>query len=75
MVVPTTFALNPRDFRLLKTKRFFAGRKRGILDGSLLWKFVSLDVRTQDELAGAMGVSADVILDNLLDIDVACSFF
>ena len=75
MGVPTPCALNPRDYRLLKTSRFVAQRHKGVLDGALLWKFVSLDSALQDDLAAAMGVTTDAILENLLDIDMQSSFF
>jgi len=75
MGVPTPCALNPRDYRLLKTSRFVAQRRKGVLDGALLWKFVSLDSALQDDLAAAMGVTTDAILENLLEIDLLSTFF
>lgn len=50
-------------------------RKRGLVDGSLLWKFMDLDSRTQDELCAAMGTSVDVVFENLLEIDFSWGFF
>jgi hypothetical protein len=59
----------------MKTSRFVVQKKKGVLDGSLLWKYVGLDSTSQDELAGAMGVTTDIILENLLEIDLLGTFF
>lgn len=75
MGVPTPCALNPREYRLIKTTRFVAEKKKGVLDGTLLWKYVSLESGLQDELAAAMGVTADTILENLLELDLLGTFF
>ena len=75
MGVATPCALNPRDYRLIKTTRFVAQKKKGVLDGSLLWKYVGLEGTLQDELAAAMGVSTDTILENLLELDLLGTFF
>lgn len=73
--VPTTCALNPRQFRLIKCARQRLEKKRGILDGNLLWQFANLEGSLQDELAFAMGTTSDIILDNLQDIDISNLFF
>ena len=73
--VPMACALNPVEYRCLKTTRPKVDRKRGILDGNLLWNFVNLPGALQDELASVMGTSADVILENLQDLDMLTSFF
>ena len=75
MGVPTPCALNPREYRLIKTTRFVTQKKKGVLDGSLLWKYVGLESSLQDELAAAMGVTADTILENLLELDLLGTFF
>lgn len=75
MGVETPCALNPREYRLIKTSRFLLQKKKGILDGSLLWKFIGLESVLQDELAAAMGVTTDIILENLLEIDLLGTFF
>ena len=46
-------------------------RKKGFLDGSLLFKFSNLPTVLQEELASAIGSSVDVVLDNLLELDCA----
>lgn len=68
-------ALNPTEYRALKTSRLRLERKRGVLDGNILWNFVNLPECLQDELASAMGTSADAILENLQDLDLLASFF
>ncbi|CAM9851731.1 unnamed protein product, partial [Ectocarpus fasciculatus] len=74
-VMKTTCALNPREYRFIKTSEMKLERKRGLVDGSLLWKFMDLDSRTQDELCAAMGTSVDVVFENLLEIDFSWGFF
>ena len=67
--------LNPREFRILKTKRFQLEKKKGVLDGNLLWLFITLERSLQDELTAAMGTTVDIVLDNLLEIDLLNTFF
>ena len=73
--VRSTCALNPREFRLMKTAHFRGEKKRGVLDGSLLYHYVCLDGTMQDEIAAAMGVTADLLLDNLREIDQSAAVF
>jgi cleavage and polyadenylation specificity factor subunit 1 len=73
--VPSSCGLNPRQFRQLKVSRQRLEKTRGILDGNVLWQFANLEDSLQDELAFAMGTTADTILDNLLEIDMLNSFF
>ncbi len=42
---------------------------------SALLRFLSLDSSKQKELAKQIGSSADVIIDNLLQIELSSSFF
>lgn len=74
-VMNTTCGLNPREYRFIKTSGLKLERKRGLLDGTLLWRFMDLDVRTQDELCAAMGTTADIVSENLLEIDRMWCFF
>lgn len=48
--------------------------KQNMLDGSLLWRFVGLDARTQHDLTRAIGTTVDRVMGNLLDIDLASLF-
>jgi len=73
--VPTPCALNPREYRVIKTSRVKVEKKRGILDGNLLWKFATLETSLQNELVAAMGTTADIIIENLQEIDLALHFF
>ena len=73
--VPTPCGLNPREFRLMKTSRYKIEKKKGILDGNLLWKYVSLETALQQELAEAMGISSDTIMDSLQEIEYHTTFF
>jgi len=73
--IKTSFGLNPREFRIVKTEKFRLEKKRGVLDGNLLWKFINLEPSLQDELTAAMGTTVDKVLENLLEIDVLNSFF
>ena len=73
--VRSVCALNPREFRLFKTNRFRGEKKRGILDGTLLYQYISLDGAMQDEIAAAMGVTADLLLNNLREIDLSAASF
>jgi len=69
--LPHDCALNPRLFRLIEQPSIaMEERKRNFLDGQLVWRYVSLDARLQEEMAAAIGTSRDVILDNLLEIDI-----
>lgn len=68
-------ALNPRDYRLLKSTQFRLEKKKNVLDGSLLWRYVSLDKSQQEFLATSIGTSAATILDNLYEIESTSHFF
>lgn len=71
----TGLALNPRDFRKFRSLKTRPPPKRGVLDGSLLWRFVSLEVSLQDELTASMGTSTDLVLENLHELDMLISSF
>ena len=73
--VRSVCALNPREFRLMKTAHFRGEKKRGVLDGTLLYQYVCMDGTMQDEIAAAMGVTADLLLDNLREIDLSAAVF
>lgn len=75
MGVPTTCCLNQRDYRTIKTISVRLEKKRGVLDGTLLWRFASLPTSLQNDLAAVIGTSADAVLDSLSKLDAAISFF
>eukprot|EP00752_Nemacystus_decipiens_P015088 g13442.t1 len=68
-------AANPRAYRLFDHGPTFRYEtKQNMLDGSLLWRFVGLDARTQHDLTRAIGTTVDRVMANLLDIDLASLF-
>ena len=75
MGVETPCRLSPSDYRAMKTTRFRLERKKGVLDGTLLWKYPSLSATLQAELAAVMGSSPDIILENLSRLDALVAFF
>ena len=75
MSVRTMCLLNQRDFRLMKTNFIKLEKKKGVLDGTLLWKYVNLPVALQNDLATVIGTTSDAILEHLASIDSAISFF
>ncbi len=75
MMVQSPLGLNPKDFRLFKSARFRFCRKKGILDGSLLWTFFSLHPVLQDELAAAVGTTAYTVKENMHEIEYMSNFF
>lgn len=71
--LPHACALNPKGYRLREAEgagSFVPERKKTFLDGELLWRYVSLDVRTQEDLAEAVGTDRDAVLDSLQEIDM-----
>ncbi len=44
--------------------------RKALLDGQLLWRFVSLDRLTQCRLTRAIGTSVGIVLNNLAEIDI-----
>ncbi|CAM9158991.1 unnamed protein product [Ectocarpus sp. 12 AP-2014] len=68
-------AANPRAYRLFDHGPTFRYEtKQNMLDGSLLWRFVGLDAKTQHDLTRAIGTTVDRVMANLLDIDLASLF-
>jgi hypothetical protein len=63
--VETCCNLNPTEFRTMKSSKFKLDSNKGILDGNLLWKFITLDQKLQNELCNTMGISSDLIIENL----------
>ena len=73
--VKTCCHLSPQEFRLFRSRRVRTERKKGLLDGALLWQFVNLGAALQDDLAAAMGVTTDLVLESLQEADIAMGFF
>jgi cleavage and polyadenylation specificity factor subunit 1 len=74
MIVPMALFLNHKDFRLFKSRRFRMFKKRGVLDGCLLWQYLSLHPQLQEELASIVGVTSYTIKENLHEIDLLTGF-
>jgi hypothetical protein len=72
---PMSCCLNPNEYRTIKISKHRNEKKRGIIDGNLLWSFINLEEALQDELASAMGTTADVIIENLEELQMLSLFF
>ncbi|POM60135.1 putative cleavage and polyadenylation specificity factor CPSF, partial [Phytophthora palmivora] len=78
-------ALNPREFRMLKTNaQRRCGRpdawskkkwKKSFLDAFVLFRFLHLDYVAQKELARCIGTTPEVVMHNLLEVQHATSTF
>ncbi|TDH71369.1 hypothetical protein CCR75_006593 [Bremia lactucae] len=78
-------ALNPREFRMLKTNgQQRCGRgdawskkkwKKSFLDAMVLFQFLTLDYVAQKELARCIGTTSEVVIHNLLEVQHATSAF
>ena len=72
---PMICSLNPIEYRAIKTSKQRMERKRGLLDGNLLWTFINLEESLQEELANTMGTTSDSIIENLEELDTLSLFF
>eukprot|EP00457_Paulinella_chromatophora_P000169 gb/GEZN01000169.1/.p1 GENE.gb/GEZN01000169.1/~~gb/GEZN01000169.1/.p1 ORF type:complete len:1932 (-),score=385.08 gb/GEZN01000169.1/:310-6105(-) len=75
---PHIAGLNPREWRLAQRgapSQFRPENKKSVLDGDLLWRYVTLEWRTQLKLASDIGTTPDQIIDNLRQLDDACSWY
>lgn len=75
ITIPTLGGLNPRDYRLFKSTRVRVFKKKGVLDGCVLWNFMTLPPSIQDQLAATVGATAYLIKENLHEIDYLLRFF
>ncbi|KAL7691811.1 putative cleavage/polyadenylation specificity factor, A subunit [Plasmopara halstedii] len=83
--LPQNCALNPREFRMLKTNaELRCGRsdgwskkkwKKSFLDALVLFQFLQLDYVAQKELARCIGTTPEVVIHNLLEVQHATSTF
>lgn len=46
-------------------------RRKGVIDGDLIVKYVDLSLSEQEDLASAIGSTVDLILDNLLEVTIS----
>ena len=75
ITIPTLGGLNPRDYSLFKSTRVRVFKKKGVLDGCVLWCFLSLPPSIQDQLAATVGATAYLIKENLHEVDYLLRFF
>ncbi|KAI9907434.1 hypothetical protein PsorP6_002934 [Peronosclerospora sorghi] len=83
--LPQNCALNPREFRMLKTNAHRrCGRpdawskkkwKKSFLDALVLSRFLALDYVAQKELARCIGTTPEVVIHNLLEVQHATATF
>lgn len=83
--LPQNCALNPRDFRTLKTNsQRHSGRldawskqkwKKSFLDAHVLLRFLHLDYVAQKEITRCIGTTPEVVVHNLLEVQRATSSF
>ncbi|KAM6958697.1 cleavage and polyadenylation specificity factor subunit 1 [Aplochiton taeniatus] len=75
-MLPHHAGLNPKAFRMLHTdRRTLTNAVRNILDGELLNKYLYLSAMERSELAKKIGTTADIILDDLLEVDRVTAHF
>ncbi len=70
-------ALSPRSWRFYRRSSRRGGcksnvRRKGVIDGDLVLKYVDLNLMMQDKLASAIGTTKELILDNLLELTSNC---
>lgn len=75
-MLPHHAGLNPKAFRMLHCDRLtLQNAVKNILDGELLNKYLYLSTMERSELAKKIGTTADIILDDLLEIDRVTAHF
>lgn len=74
--LPHAGGLNPKAYRLFNAKAAWHPiRAKKIIDGPLVWTYVSLDRRLQRQLARAIGTTPARILHSLRQLDLATWVF
>uniref|UniRef100_A0A673HEC0 Cleavage and polyadenylation specificity factor subunit 1-like n=1 Tax=Sinocyclocheilus rhinocerous TaxID=307959 RepID=A0A673HEC0_9TELE len=75
-MLPHHAGLNPKAFRMLHCdRRTLQNAVRNILDGELLNKYLYLSTMERSELAKKIGTTADIILDDLLEVERVTAHF
>jgi len=69
----TNCALNQKAWRLYRRSTHRGGcrtheRKRSVIDGNLIFRFIDLPIYEQEDLASSIGSTVDMIVDNLLEL-------
>eukprot|EP00808_Paulinella_micropora_P015588 g66929.t1 len=71
---PHLAGLNPREWRVAQRGIPSFSRsevKKGVLDGDLLWSYITLEWKVQLKLASDIGTTPDQIIDNLRQLEDA----
>eukprot|EP00026_Physarum_polycephalum_P000594 Phypoly_transcript_00595.p1 GENE.Phypoly_transcript_00595~~Phypoly_transcript_00595.p1 ORF type:complete len:1399 (+),score=296.34 Phypoly_transcript_00595:319-4197(+) len=70
--IPHAAGLNPRAFRLAKFgRRAMRVHQKHILDGELIWKYVTLDRPKMREIGLAIGADPDALVTTIKELDQA----
>lgn len=75
LAVKMPLLTNPREYRAFHSTRFQFNRQNGVLDGTILWMYPTLDPQQQEELAEVLGVTSYLIKENLREIECFGGFF
>lgn len=74
--IPHIAGLNPKAFRhVIGKKRSLNNAHKNILDGELLGKFAHLGTMERLEVTKKIGTTPSQILDDLMDVERACTHF
>jgi cleavage and polyadenylation specificity factor subunit 1 len=68
--------LNPKSFRTLHTPdRTIGNPSKGIIDGELVWEFISLPLPEKYEVCKKIGSKIEEIIEDLMEIDRISAHF
>ncbi|XP_039280662.1 cleavage and polyadenylation specificity factor subunit 1 isoform X2 [Nilaparvata lugens] len=74
--IPHIAGLNPKSYRTFKSAdKLLGSPSRGIIDGELVWMFLSLPLLTRQEIAKKIGTKVDDIIEDLTDIERLTAHF
>lgn len=74
--IPHNAGLNPKAFRTYKSwSKLLGNPARGIIDGDLVWLYLSLPVIERQEIAKKIGTKVDEIIEDLADIEKLTAHF
>ncbi|XP_046675732.1 cleavage and polyadenylation specificity factor subunit 1-like [Homalodisca vitripennis] len=74
--VQHTAGLNPKAYRQYKSWSKLQGNPaRGVIDGELVWTYLSLPVLERAEIAKKIGTKVDEIIDDLGEIEKVTAHF
>ncbi|XP_014260039.1 cleavage and polyadenylation specificity factor subunit 1 [Cimex lectularius] len=74
--VPHIAGLNPKAYRQYKSSNKLLGNvARGIIDGELVWIYISLSIPERHEIAKKIGTKVDELLEDMLDLEMLTASF